>query len=58
MTRSSSLATRRYSIEPRARKYVKGYGLLSFARNLSNKHGKQLLNTTTKTGLDALKTDS
>ena len=33
----------RYSIEPRERTYVKGYGLLSFAKNvgknLSNKHG-------------------
>ena len=33
----------RYSIQPRPRKYVKGYKFLSFARNLSNKHGKQLL---------------
>ena len=31
----------RYSIEPRTRKYVKGYGFLSFAR----KYKKQLLNT-------------
>ena len=29
-----------------------------FARNLSNKYGKQLLDTATKTGLDALKTAS
>ena len=35
----------RYSTETRARKYVKGYGFLSFARNLSNKYGKQLLDT-------------
>ena len=46
-----------HSIEPRTR-YVKGYGFLSFVRNLSNKHGKQLLDTATKTGLDALKTAS
>ena len=39
MTGSSSLAMRRYSIEPRTRKYVKGYGFLSFAR----KRKKQLL---------------
>ena len=32
MPRSLSLAMRRYSIEPRTRKYVKGYGFLSFAR--------------------------
>ena len=48
----------RYSIEQRTRKYVKGYGFLSFARNLSNKYGKILLDTATKTELDALKTTS
>ena len=35
----------RYSIEPKTRKYVKSYGFLSFARNLSNKYGKKLLDT-------------
>ena len=45
----------RYSIEPKTRKYVKGYGFLSFARNLSSKYGKKLLDTATKTGLDAAK---
>ena len=44
-----------YSIELRARKYVKGYGLFSFGRNLSNKCGRQLLDTATKTGLEAFK---
>ena len=44
-----------YSIEPRTRNYVKGYGFLSFGRKLSNKHGIQLLDNATKTGLDALK---
>ena len=39
----------RYFIEPRTRKYVKGYGLFSFARNLSNKHGEELLVTALKT---------
>ena len=29
----------RYSIEPTERRFVKGYGLLSFARNLNNKDG-------------------
>ena len=47
-----------YSIEPRTRKYVKGYGFLAFARNLSKKYGKQLMDTPTKTALDALKTAS
>ena len=40
----------RYSIEPRTRKYVKGYGFLSFERECR----KQLLDT----GLDAVKTAS
>ena len=31
---------------------------MSFARNLPNKYRKQLLDTATKTGLGALKTDS
>ena len=38
MTRSLSLAMRRYSIKPRTREYVKGYGFISFERNLSNKY--------------------
>ena len=46
----------RYSMEPRTSKYVKGYGFLSFARNLSNKYGKQSFDTATKTGLNAVKT--
>ena len=41
---------RQYSKELRTRKYVKGYGFLSFAR----KYKKQLLDT----GLDSVKTDS
>ena len=57
MTRSLSLATRN-SIEPRTRKYLKGHAFLSFAKSLSNKYGKQLLNTASKTGLGALKTAS
>ena len=39
----------RYSIEPRDRIYVKGYGFLSFAKNmgkcLSNKYGQKLLDS-------------
>ena len=45
-----------YSMEPRTRKYVKVYRFLLFRRNLSNKYRKQLLDTATKTGLDAVKT--
>ena len=48
----------RYSIEPRFRKYVKGYGFLSFARKSGDKYGKKLMNTATKTGIDAIKTAS
>ena len=33
----------RYSIEPRERRYVKGYGFLSFARNFSDKFSKSLI---------------
>ena len=33
----------RYSTEPRFRKYVKGYGFLSFARKFGNKYGKNLM---------------
>ena len=40
----------RYSIEPRERRYIKGYGFLSFAKNFSNKYGKKLINTALKTG--------
>ena len=33
-----------YSIEPRERRFIKGYGFLSFARNLKDKYGKSLRN--------------
>ena len=50
----------RYSIEPRDRIYVKGYGFLSFAKNmgknLSNKYGHKLIDTTKKSTTDAVKT--
>ena len=49
---------RRYYLESRTRKYVKGYEFLSVVRKLCNKYGKQLLDTAAKTGLDALKTTS
>ena len=58
MTPFSSIAAGRYSIELRTRNNIKGYRCLSFARNLSNKYEKQLLDTATKTGVDALKTAS
>ena len=48
----------RCSTKLRCRKYVKGYGSLSFARKFGNESGKKLMNTTTKTGMDAAKTAS
>ena len=45
----------RYLTQPRFRTYVKGYGFLSFARKFGNKFGKKLLDTATKTGMDAAK---
>ena len=48
----------RYSTEPKYRKYVGGYGFLSFARKFGDKYGKKLMNTATKTGVDAAKTAS
>ena len=48
----------RYSTEPRFRKYVKGHSFLSFARKSGDKYGKKLMNTATKTGIDAAKTSS
>ena len=38
----------RYSLEPRDRIYVKGYGFMSFARSMSNKYGKKLVDTAKK----------
>ena len=48
----------RYSVEPRFRKYVKGYGFLSFAKKIGNKYGKKIIDTATKTRIDAAKTAS
>ena len=50
----------RYSVEPRARRYVKGYGLLSFAKNIgkniSNKYSQKLADSAKKSATDAIKT--
>ena len=52
----------RYSIELKDRIYVKGYGVLSFAKsmckNLSNKYSQKLLDCAKKTGADAIKAAS
>ena len=58
----------RYSIEPRER-HVKGYGFLSFARNIgthatkvaknmSNKYSQKVVDTAKKSATDAIKTAS
>ena len=58
-----------YSIEPKERRYVKGYDFLSFARNIgthaakvaknmSNKYSQKLVDTAKKSVTDAIKTDS
>ena len=33
----------RYSMEPRERRFVNGYGFMSFARNFSDKYSKSLM---------------
>ena len=48
----------RYSTEPKFGKYVKRYSVLSFARKFGDKYGKKLMDTATKTGIDAAKTTS
>ena len=52
----------RYSIEPKGRIYVKGYGFLSFAKslgkNLSIKYGQKLLGRAKKLTTDAIKAAS
>ena len=48
----------RYSTEPKFRKYVKGFGFLSFARKFGDKYGKNFMDTGTKTEINAAKTTS
>ena len=52
----------RYSIEPRDRIYVKGYGFFSFAKNmgksLSSKYGQKLFDSAKISTADAIKTTS
>ena len=42
MTVSSILAMRRYSVQPRNRIVVKGYGFFSFARKIGKNIGKNI----------------
>ena len=46
----------RYSAEPKFSKYVKGYGFLSFAKKFGDKYGQKIMDTATKTAIDAAKT--
>ena len=56
----------RYSTESRDRRYVKEYGLLSFAKkigknigkNICNKYSQKLVDSAKKSATDALKTGS
>ena len=48
----------RYSTEPKFKKSIERYGFLSFARKFSDEYGKKLMDTATKTGIDAPKTAS
>ena len=56
----------RYSIEPRERRYIKGYGFLfsvrnlgthttKVAKNVNNKYGQKLADSTQKSATDAFK---
>ena len=53
-----ALTEMRNSTESRYRRYVEGYGFLSFAKKFGDKYCTKLMNTATKTGIDAAKTDS
>ena len=55
----------RYSLKPKYRKYVQGYGFLSFPRKFGDQYGQKVMNAEkkhkkakNKTGTDAAKTDS
>ena len=48
----------RCSTEPKCRKYVKGYEFLYFSKRFRDKYGNKLMDTATKTGIDAVKTAS
>ena len=48
----------RYPTKPKFRKYVKGYGFVSYARKFEDNYDKKLMDTATKTRIDAAKTAS
>ena len=49
-----------YSIESKERRYLKGYGFLSFAKNIgkniSNEYSQNLVDSAKKSATDAIKT--
>ena len=48
----------RYLVEPRVRIYVKGYGFLSFAKNMGNKYSQKLFDSAKKSKTDSIKAAS
>ena len=52
----------RYSVESRERRYIKGYGFLSFTKklgkNISNKYSQKLVGNAKKSATDVIKTAS
>ena len=48
----------RYSVEPRDRINLKGYGFLSFAKNMNNRHSQKIFDTAKSSTTDAMKTAS
>ena len=56
---NSNITEMRYSIEPWDRVYVKGYGFLSFAKNMTkNWHSQNLFHAAKKSTRVAIKTIS
>ena len=47
-----------YSIEPRDRTYVRGYGYLPFAKKMSNNYSQKFFDTAEKPATDVTKTAS
>ena len=54
----NSISLYKNETEPRDRVYVKGYGFMSFAKSMSSKYGKKLVDTAKKSATDAIKTTS
>ena len=50
MNTTQQIIKMRHSLEPKYRKYVHGYGFLSFARKFGIRYGKKYVDTATKTG--------